>query len=154
MSTKDKCAEYMKDPQPYKLWRMGFPREKTVEGKSFNKLCRILDEYPDSKSSVALLFEEFRLLERELGRSLINSGDILFGCILVNAYNQDEELLDNELDLRGKIGTLESIEDIWREALESIRVSGKNEDATAQWMQKVAAYALNYPIREHPGKLS
>lgn len=77
--------------------RIGFPRETSIGGPLFHKLAEVVaqeePDFPrgDSPTYYQLSKGQIKALGRELGRFILNSGDVLFGKILVCLYDKDDQ---------------------------------------------------------------
>ena len=100
MDLAEMCRQASGKPLQPMLKRMGFPREQHYEGPLWNQILEGLADkaQPNNVSPtgfsvgppVLLTEPQFRILEKELGRSLCNSGDVLFGSIQIATYCPDE----------------------------------------------------------------
>ncbi len=84
------CKSLMEKPLTRMQTRIGFPREKSLGGYVMTRIAKTIAPYVDSepelrscKITVGLSNSQLRTLEKELDRPLINSGDLLFGVILI-----------------------------------------------------------------------
>jgi hypothetical protein len=85
----DVCRQAMTKPLNRQQQQIGIPREKHIGGKLMRRIAQAIGLYAEKASQlnsgpmVALSEPQLRTLESELGRSVCNSGDTLFGIILV-----------------------------------------------------------------------
>jgi hypothetical protein len=98
--TVDECLELCKagiTREQDTFDKMGFPREKSIGGTIMRHVASIAARFPWKKGPwIALTDAQMRGLEQELGRPLLNAGDVLFGWIKVCLC--DDENVDH---LRG-----------------------------------------------------
>jgi len=88
------CAKAVGKPIQRHLRMLGFPNEKSAGGELFMSLLRFVEQHAERAETptgftvvpcIALTFDTFRELEKELGRVLCNSSDVIFGSIQITA---------------------------------------------------------------------
>ena len=89
------CRDTIGKPLNKLQTRIGFPREKAAfDGPVMRLIAEALAKTGctnlRASPHVVLTFEQTGALEKELGRTIINSGDTLFGMILTNTIDRGE----------------------------------------------------------------
>lgn len=92
----DACRETIGKPLSRCQTRIGFPRETGTGGSLFRAMAVEIGKHewpsgPWFMVSLEVSLEQREQLERELGRTILASGDCLFGTILVTQIDSDEE---------------------------------------------------------------
>jgi hypothetical protein len=88
----DACRETIGKPLNRCQTRIGVPREKSTGGSLFRAMAVEIGRHEWPSGPWFMVSREQReQLERELGRTILASGDCLFGTILVTQIDSDEE---------------------------------------------------------------
>lgn len=92
-TAREAIAEWMRAPQCRVDRRLGIPRETQAGGELTERLVTLYlsRDQPGRLRFLGLTEEYMRGLERELGRTVLNSGDVLFGNVMVTRWDEGED---------------------------------------------------------------